>query len=93
MKLFVTFLTFSLLFVISPFSANAKFIIEERENPILHDFSEMKIKNLGKELIEDIENDLDAWSREFSIYGDFEKILQHRNKIKQKIAMLKKIMQ
>ena len=76
--------------VITPYSL---FIIEERENPILHDFSEMKIKNLGKELIEDIENDLDAWSREFSIYGDFEKILQHRNKIKQKIAMLKKIIQ
>lgn len=34
MKLFVTFLTFSLLFVISPFSANAKFIIEERDEAL-----------------------------------------------------------
>ena len=34
MKFFVTFLTFSLLFVISPFSANAKFIIEERDEAL-----------------------------------------------------------
>ena len=76
--------------VITPYSL---FIIEERENPILHDFSEIKIKNLEKELIEDLENDLDSWSREFSIDGDHEEILQHRNEIRQKIAMLKKVMQ
>ena len=34
MKFFVTFLTFSLLFVFSPLTANAKFIIEERDEAL-----------------------------------------------------------
>ena len=41
--------------VITPYSL---FIIEEKEKPILHDFSEMKIVGLEKELIKDIESDL-----------------------------------
>ena len=38
------------------------FIIEEKEKPILHDFSEMNIKQLAKEVITDIESDIDTWS-------------------------------
>ncbi len=38
--------------VITPYSV---FIIEEKDTTILHDFSEMKIENIEKELIEDIE--------------------------------------
>ena len=73
--------------VITPYSL---FIIEEKDNPVLHDFSEMKIENLEKELIEDIEKDLNGWS-EFITDDDREKILQHRNEIRQKIVMLKEM--
>lgn len=73
--------------VITPYSL---FIIEEKEEPVLHDFSEMKIENLEKELIEDIEKDLNGWS-EFITDDDREEILQHRNDIRQKIAKLKTI--
>lgn len=72
--------------VITPYSL---FIIEEKEEPILHDFSEMKIENLEKELIADIENDLNGWMN-FTTEEDWEEITQHRNEILQRIAVLKK---
>ena len=65
------------------------FIIEEKDKPVLHDFSEMKIENLEKELIEDIEKDLVGWS-EFITSDDREEVVLHRDEIRQKIAMLKK---
>ena len=71
--------------VITPYSL---FIIEERGKPVLHDFSEMKIENLIKELIEDLERDLNGWS-EFITNDDHDEILQHRNEIRQKITILK----
>lgn len=74
--------------VLIPYSL---FIIEEKEEPVLHDFSEMNIKDLEKELIEDIEKDLNGWS-EFITDDDREEILQHRNEIRQKIAMLKEML-
>lgn len=43
--------------VLTPYSM---FIIEEKEEPVLHDFSEMNIKDLEKELIEDIEKGLNG---------------------------------
>ena len=73
--------------VLTPYSM---FIIEEKEEPVLHDFSEMNIKDLEKELIEDIEKGLNGWS-EFITDNDREEILQHRNEIRQKIAMLKEM--
>lgn len=73
--------------VITPYSL---FIIEEIGEPVLHDFSEMKIENLEKELIADLETDLDGWSREFVIDGNEEEIKIHRDEIRQKIAILKK---
>lgn len=72
--------------VINPYSL---YIIEEKGNPILHDFSEMKIENLEKELISDIENDLEGWV-EFTTETDYEEKLQHNNEIRQRIAKLKK---
>lgn len=75
--------------VLTPYSL---FVIEERDSPVLHDFSEMKIENLEKELIEDLESDLNSWT-DFIIDDDQEEIMQHRNEIRQKIAMLKKVMQ
>ena len=73
--------------VLTPYSL---FIIEEKEEPVLHDFSEMNIKDLEKELIDDLEKDLNGWS-EFITEDDREEILQHRNEIRQKIAMLKEM--
>ena len=74
--------------VLTPYSL---FIIEEKDKPVLHDFSEMKIENLEKELIEDIEKDLVGWA-EFITSDDREEVMLHRDEIRQKIAMLKEIM-
>lgn len=75
--------------VLTPYSL---FIIEERnEKPILHDFSEMNIKDLEKELIEDIESDLCGWAN-FITDDDLEEIKAHRDEIRQKIAILKQYM-
>ena len=73
--------------VITPYSL---FVIEEKDKPILHDFSETKIENLEKELIEDIEKDLIGWS-EFITSDDREEVIMHRDEIRNKIAMLKKL--
>lgn len=72
--------------VITPYSL---FIIEEKDKPILHDFSEMKIENIEKEIIEDIENDIYGWIN-FMINDDPEEIKQHETEIRQKLAILKK---
>ena len=73
--------------VITPYSL---FVIEEKDKPVLHNFSEMKINNLEKELIEDIEKDLIGWS-EFITSEDREEVIMHRDEIKNKIAMLKEL--
>lgn len=70
--------------VITPYSL---FIIEEKDKPILHDFSE-KIENVEKELIEDIEKDLEGWSN-FIADDDLNEITIHRDEIRQKLAILK----
>ena len=73
--------------VITPYSL---FVIEEKNKPVLHDFSEIKINNLEKELIEDIEKDLIGWS-EFITSDDREEVIMHRDEIRHKIAMLKEL--
>lgn len=73
--------------VITPYSL---FIIEEKDEPILHDFSEMNIDNLEKELIEDIEKDLISWS-EFITGDDREEVIVYRDEIRKKIVMLKEL--
>jgi len=73
--------------VITPYSL---FVIEEKDKPVLHDFSEIKINNLEKELIEDIEKDLIGWS-EFITSDDREEVIMHRDEIRNKIAMLKEL--
>ena len=74
--------------VITPYSL---FIIEEKDKPVLHDFSEMKIGNVEKELIGDIENDLYGWIN-FMTDDDPEEIKQHETEIRQKLAILKNIL-
>jgi len=73
--------------VITPYSL---FVIEEKDKPVLHDFSEMKINNVEKELIEDIEKDLIGWS-EFITSEDREEVIMHRDEIRNKIATLKEL--
>ena len=73
--------------VITPYSL---FVIEEKDKPVLHDFSEIKINNLEKKLIEDIEKDLIGWS-EFITNDDREEVIMHRDEIRNKIAMLKEL--
>ena len=73
--------------VITPYSL---FVIEEKDKPVLHDFSEINIDNLEKELIEDIEKDLIGWS-EFITSDDREEVIIHGDEIRNKIAMLKKL--
>lgn len=73
--------------VITPYSL---FIIEEKDESVLHDFSEINIDNLTKELIEDIEKDLIGWS-EFITSDDREEIIMHGDEIRNKIAMLKEL--
>ena len=72
--------------VITPYSL---FIIEEKEKTVLHDFSEIKIENLEKELIDDIECDMNGWTN-FTEDDDLNEIIIHRDEIRQKIAILKK---
>lgn len=74
--------------VITPYSL---FIIEEKDKPVLHDFSEMKIEDVEKEFIEDIENDLYGWIN-FMTDDDPEEIKQHETEIRQKLAILKNIL-
>lgn len=74
--------------VITPYSL---FIIEEKDKPILHDFSNMIEKTeLEKELILDIEKDLVGWSN-FIDSDDREDIIVNRNEIRNKIHLLKDI--
>ena len=54
----------------------------------MYDFSEVNVEDLEKELIEDIEKNLEGWS-EFSTYDDKEKITEHLSEIERKIMMLK----
>ena len=76
--------------VFTPYSL---FIIEEKENPMLHDFSEMNVEKLAKELVNDIEKDMTGWSVEFVISDDQEEIKLHRDAIRQRIAKLKKLLE
>ena len=75
--------------VITPYSL---FVIEEKREKVLHDFSEMIIEKLAKELIDDIEKDLTGWSVEFVTSDEQEEIKLHRETIKQRITKLKKLL-
>ena len=48
----------------------------------------MKIVDLEKELIEDIEKDLYGWIN-FTTDDDLEEVKQHENEIRQKLVILK----
>lgn len=64
------------------------FVIEEKDKAILHDFSDMNVEDLEKELLEDINRDLVGWTN-FMYDDDPEEVTQHRNEIRQRVAKLK----
>ena len=77
--------------VLNPYSM---FVIDENENyegckSSLYDFSELNIDNLIKELIQDIESDLDKWSMFDCDYNDKKKIKVNKEHIKNLIYQLK----
>ncbi len=72
--------------VLTPYSI---FIIDEQnEEPVLHDLSDMVIRKIEKELIEDIESDLYGWGNFVLTDGEAK---MHRETILQKIAILRRL--
>lgn len=72
--------------VLNPYSM---FIIAENEHTELIDFSKLKIDNLIKELIQDIESDLDEWSMFDCECDDAEEMKVNREHIRNLICQLK----
>lgn len=75
-------------FVITPCSL---FVVEEKDEQILHDFSHIKVDDLEKELISDIESDLNGWAN-FTTGYTYREILKHKRNIERRVARLKKYM-
>ena len=73
--------------VLTPYSV---YVIVERGGVELIDLSELKIEEIEKELIDDIENDLTGWS-EFLPNDEIEEISLHRDRIRTKLWMLKEL--
>lgn len=74
--------------VITPYSV---FVIEEKDGPVLHDFPDVDVSELEKELIGDIEKEMDGWVTEFVTSREPEDVIQHREEIRKKLAILKGI--
>ena len=67
------------------------FVIEEKNESVLYDFSDMNIDDLTKELINDIESDLNGWMN-FTTDEDWEEIAEHRDRIREELCRLKDIL-
>lgn len=65
------------------------YIIEKRDQVYLHDFSEIDIWSLEKELIEDIEKDLNGWAYFSTDCDDEKEIAAHKKMIENKIKILR----
>lgn len=72
-------------FVILPCSL---FIIEEKDSAVLHSFPEIKIEDLERELISDLERSLYDWA-DFITGDNYKEVLEHKSDIRQRIARLK----
>lgn len=76
-------------FVLNP---NGAYIISSAsENPVIYDLSDIKIIDLQNELIEDIETNIEEWSKEFVIDDDKNEITSHKNCICKLIKELKEL--
>lgn len=73
--------------VMTPYSM---FIIEEKDKPILHDYTKINPRELAKELIEDIKKDMNGWSQFITDDDDREEIQVHRDNIRRLIIELEK---
>ena len=71
---------------------HSMFIIEERkEKPILHDFSFININELEKELINDIESNIDGWVSDFFFNDSEEEKKEYKEKLLELLKKLKKL--
>lgn len=73
--------------VLTPYSM---YVIVERDGVELIDLSELKVEEIEKELIDDIESDLTGWAK-FLPSKDEEEIKLHRERIRTKLWMLKEL--
>lgn len=67
---------------------NGIFVIEEKDETVLHDFSDMDVEELEKELLTDIKRDFLSWVNEFVVME--EDASQHKKDIAERISKLKK---
>lgn len=74
------------MIVLSPYSV---YIIEDKNSAVLHDFSAMDIGKLERELIADIERELEDWVSFLPSEGKEEEN-GHRKKIEERLELLKK---
>mgnify|MGYP003294744881 CR=1 FL=1 len=66
------------------------FIIHEKRRTILYEFPHMRVDDLAKELLNDIESNLDGWCYEFLAYDFREKRTQYyKNELIVKMNKLK----
>lgn len=65
------------------------FLIEEKDYATLHDFSDMNVDDLAKELVNDIERDLNGWY-DFLLFSDENEIYRYKIELDKKLMELKK---
>lgn len=64
------------------------FLIEEKDCATLHDFSDMNVDDLSKELVNDIEHDLNGWY-DFLLFSDENETERYQDELDRKLAELK----
>lgn len=64
------------------------FLIEEKDCATLHDFSYMNVDDLAKELVNNIECDLNSWY-DFLLFSDENEIEQYKSELDNKLTELK----
>ena len=72
--------------VINPY---AVYIIEEEEDAVLYDLSNLIVTDIEIELISDIEKDFEKWVLEFVISDKEKEVNEHREEISEKLKKLK----
>ena len=73
--------------VLTPYSA---YVIVERGGVELIDLSELKIEEIEKELIDDIESDFEGWVK-FMPSDDIDDVMNHREVIQNQLWLLKEL--
>jgi len=73
--------------VLTPYSV---YVIVERGGVELIDLSELKIEEIEKELIDDIESDFEGWVK-FMPSDDIDDVMNHREVIQNQLWLLKEL--